>query len=135
MMRKITQKWIVLSFIGFLLIGCSQYKYRYSTKQPRHVINVSDTQKRLNLIDCRDTNDWYLDGNRVAKSFAYQKQTQLAYRMNFCQRQLSNTALSLALQQWQAGYDAGINSYSYVDEDAYDSSDEYVDDEYSEDYE
>ena len=53
----------------------------------RQPFNINGREKRLNTADCSDLDDWYLDGYRVARTYAAYYQTLLAQRVQFCRSQ------------------------------------------------
>ncbi|QLB21453.1 hypothetical protein A6B43_07925 [Vespertiliibacter pulmonis] len=60
--------------------------------------------RRINTTECQDSDDWYLDGYRVGKSFTQQKTQMLQNRMNFCHiSQLPNHFK----QNWERGFTVG----------------------------
>ncbi|AHG86510.1 hypothetical protein F544_12820 [Bibersteinia trehalosi USDA-ARS-USMARC-190] len=86
---------------------------RYLRTQPQAVATVHNKQtakpttKRINTTQCRDSDDWYIDGYRVGKSFANQQQQMYQQRLNYC----GYTAASLPThfkQNWQRGFHQGI---------------------------
>ena len=59
-------------------------------------------EKRLNTADCGDLDDWYLDGYRVARTYAAYYQTLLAQRVQFCRSQ--GIVGSRFQAQWLQGF-------------------------------
>jgi hypothetical protein len=62
---------------------------------------------RIDTAQCRDNDDWYLDGYRVGKSFRSQKQQMYTHRLNRC----NFTTKSLPNQfkrSWENGFKSGI---------------------------
>lgn len=62
--------------------------------------------KRINTTECKDSDDWYLDGYRVGKSFSTQKNEMFQQRVNYC-RYTASTLPSQFKRQWEKGYAVG----------------------------
>lgn len=62
--------------------------------------------KRINTTQCRDTDDWYLDGYRVGKSFHTQKAAMFQQRLNYCGYQSKNLPTHFQ-QHWEKGFKIG----------------------------
>ncbi|MGY4674895.1 hypothetical protein ACWIVU_04790 [Ursidibacter arcticus] len=78
------------------------------THNPHHLSSSNIPTKRINTTDCKDSDDWYLDGYRVGKSFTQQKNEMFNQRVNYCQfsiKKLPNQFKS----NWERGFNVGIN--------------------------
>lgn len=76
---------------------------KQSKKNTPNKTTTVSTQ-RINTTECRDADDWYLDGFRVGRSFYSQKAQMLQQRMNFCRL----TQLPHAFKQnWERGFAIG----------------------------
>ncbi|MDO4626001.1 MAG: hypothetical protein Q4A81_01610 [Pasteurellaceae bacterium] len=73
----------------------------------RDLISISQSQKRINTIECKDFDDWYLDGNRVGRSYSNYKNQLLDYRVSYCKNKLSSSELANFKQNWELGYQSG----------------------------
>lgn len=90
-------------------------EYReYITSTPRQgkqtaakVSNRIET-KRINTTECNDSDDWYLDGYRVGKSFATQKQQMFQQRVSYC-RFTKTTLPTQFKQNWERGFSKGTH--------------------------
>lgn len=82
------------------------YKPQKQEKTSRKATSTQVTTKRINTTQCRDSDDWYLDGYRVGKSFSSQKQQMLQERMSFCHM---NGLASEFKQNWERGFTIGMN--------------------------
>lgn len=65
-------------------------------------------EKRINTTDCKDSDDWYLDGYRVGKFFNKQKNEMLMHRMAFCEKAIHKNMSEKFKKNWLAGYKVGI---------------------------
>lgn len=65
-------------------------------------------EKRINTTDCNDSDDWYLDGYRVGKSFNKQKNEMFMHRMAFCEKTIHKKMPEKFKKNWLAGYKVGI---------------------------
>lgn len=61
---------------------------------------------RINTTQCKDADDWYLDGYRVGSSFTAQKETMYQQRVNYCKGTLSNA--NQFQQNWEKGFKVGV---------------------------
>lgn len=64
--------------------------------------------KRINTTQCHDSDDWYLDGYRVGKSFSDQRSQMLKERADYCQLNVQKLP-SHFQANWNKGYAIGIN--------------------------
>lgn len=72
--------------------------------QAAPVQTMQQQTQRINTTQCRDADDWYLDGYRVGRSFNSQRNQMLQQRMNFCQlSQLPSQFRS----NWERGFAIG----------------------------
>ena len=62
--------------------------------------------KRINTTECQDSDDWYLDGYRVGKSFSTQKTQMLHQRIGYCQLSLKTLPKQFKLN-WERGFTVG----------------------------
>lgn len=79
------------------------YTQSQKKKMPYPTATTVST-KRINTTECKNSDDWYLDGFRVGKSFHSQKTEMLQQRMHFCQ--LSQLPQSYK-QNWERGFAVG----------------------------
>lgn len=78
-----------------------QDQSKHSAPKP---VQTTVSNRRINTTECKDADDWYLDGYRVGKSFSSQKEQMLQQRMNFCKI----PHLSAQFQQnWERGFAIG----------------------------
>ena len=68
---------------------------------------VNNYEQRLNTIDCKDSDDWYLDGYRVGKSFYDERDELLAYRVNFCEQKYRRPVDDSLTSFWFDGFAKG----------------------------
>ncbi|WP_419853113.1 hypothetical protein [Actinobacillus pleuropneumoniae] len=81
--------------------------YSPSVKQDKKVaIKQSITHERINTTECKDADDWYLDGYRVGRSFSAQKEAMYQKRVNYCKGMLSNA--NQFQQNWEKGFKVGV---------------------------
>ena len=73
---------------------------------------INKHDQRINTIDCKDLDDWYLDGYRVGKSFRNDKQTVLAYRLNYCQQKFQKSVDESFTAYWERGFAVGEKDVS-----------------------
>lgn len=76
---------------------------------PKVAKQEKPTTKRINTTACQDSDDWYLDGYRVGKSFSAQKQQMLQQRLNYCHYSSSNVPTQFKTN-WQRGFNVGRKS-------------------------
>lgn len=69
--------------------------------------------KRINTTECQDSDDWYLDGYRVGKSFSTQKTQMLQQRMGFCRLSLETLPQQFK-SNWERGFAVGNNENSKI---------------------
>ena len=82
------------------------YTPQKQEKVSRKTAYTQVSTKRINTTQCKDNDDWYLDGYRVGKSFSSQKQQMLQERMSFC----NMNGLSAEFKHnWERGFAIGIN--------------------------
>lgn len=79
------------------------YKAQEQDKIPARITQNPST-RRINTTECKDTDDWYLDGYRVGKSFSKEKTQMLQQRMHFCQ---ISQLPSHFKQNWERGFTIG----------------------------
>lgn len=77
------------------------------TKKTRNQTANQPTTKRINTTQCRDSDDWYIDGYRVGKSFAKQRQQMYQQRLNYCGYTLATLPNNFKTN-WQRGFNQGI---------------------------
>lgn len=65
--------------------------------------------KRINTTACKDSDDWYLDGYRVGKSFRAQKNQMLQQRSQYCGYNV-NSLPSQYHSNWERGFKVGSKS-------------------------
>lgn len=89
---------------------------RYTRNQPKVNQSTGDTNtpnkvitKRINTTQCGDSDDWYLDGFRVGKSFRTQKEAMFQQRLNYCNYHFK-TMPSQFKSDWERGFRIGIKS-------------------------
>lgn len=95
-MKKIT-----LLLTALLLTGCSispRHSYAYSA-QP---FTINQHEKRLNTADCKDLDDWYLDGFRVGKTHRAAGKSLLTQRIHYCESQ--TTVSNQMKATWNEGF-------------------------------
>ncbi|ACE61254.1 hypothetical protein ACQP4Q_02985 [Actinobacillus pleuropneumoniae] len=81
--------------------------YSPSVKQDKKVaIKQSITHERINTTQCKDADDWYLDGYRVGRSFASQKAVMYQQRVSYCKGMLSHA--DQFQQNWEKGFKVGV---------------------------
>ncbi|VEB26252.1 Uncharacterised protein [Actinobacillus lignieresii] len=81
--------------------------YSPSVKQDKKVaIKQSITHERINTTQCKDADDWYLDGYRVGRSFASQKAAMYQQRVSYCKGMLSHA--DQFQQNWEKGFKVGV---------------------------
>ncbi|QGM80620.1 hypothetical protein [Otariodibacter oris] len=99
---------VILFITTTLLIGCNNFlpeNYVKTNINNSHAINAID-HKRINTTDCKDADDWYLDGYRVGKSFSTQKKEMLDQRLGFCH--LTSKKLPKKFRtNWEKGFSVG----------------------------
>ncbi|WP_427834072.1 hypothetical protein ACQP31_02720 [Actinobacillus pleuropneumoniae] len=66
----------------------------------------SITHQRINTTQCKDADDWYLDGYRVGRSFASQKAAMYQQRVSYCKGMLSHA--DQFQQNWEKGFKVGV---------------------------
>ncbi|WP_077418085.1 hypothetical protein [Rodentibacter rarus] len=94
------------AFIFALLWGSLTLNVLADSGAGRSPFYVNSSTKRLNTADCYDTDDWYLDGFRVGKTFSAYQQSLLQQRINYCQQYGS---ISSELKSaWMQGYKKGV---------------------------
>lgn len=89
---------------------------RYTRNQPKasqpksqnHTSNKVIT-KRINTTQCGDSDDWYLDGFRVGKSFRHQKEEMFQQRLNYCNYRVQSMP-SQFKANWERGFRIGLKS-------------------------
>ncbi|MDD0822953.1 hypothetical protein PTQ27_00485 [Mannheimia sp. AT1] len=92
-----------LIFSGLLVIvGCSSLNNGHQKNIANNI-----TTKRINTTQCKDSDDWYLDGYRVGKSFRSEKQKMLQQRSTYCGYTLSRLP-SKYRKNWEQGFRIGI---------------------------
>lgn len=94
---------LLTSLLTFGLTGCVAEKHDNSSSNG---IKDNIHHKRINTTECKDSDDWYLDGYRVGKSFAKQKQTMLENRMTYCHFTAQTLPKSYK-QNWETGFNVG----------------------------
>lgn len=72
--------------------------------QKTTMATTSVTNRRINTTQCTDSDDWYLDGYRVGRSFSAQKTQMLQQRMSYCQLSQLPTHFK---NNWERGYAVG----------------------------
>ncbi|MDG4948519.1 hypothetical protein NYR72_08270 [Actinobacillus equuli subsp. haemolyticus] len=80
--------------------------YAQRQKQPKNLEKQTVTNGRINTTQCKDADDWYLDGYRVGYSFTAQKETMYQQRVNYCKGMLSNA--NQFQQNWEKGFKVGV---------------------------
>ncbi|AUI65735.1 MULTISPECIES: hypothetical protein [Glaesserella] len=95
---------LVLSVAGCTRQGVSVV---HNKEQARYSSNTI-VNKRINTTECLDTDDWYLDGYRVGKSFSTQKAQMLQQRVGFCQLSLKTLPQQFKTN-WENGFSVGNN--------------------------
>ncbi|QLB18806.1 hypothetical protein [Mannheimia granulomatis] len=78
-----------------------------SSNQP--VVNPKVTTKRINTTACKDSDDWYLDGYRVGKSFQTQKLRMLQQRSEYCGYNVKQLPAQYR-SNWDRGFLIGTKS-------------------------
>ncbi|MDH2997923.1 hypothetical protein A1D22_01070 [Pasteurellaceae bacterium LFhippo2] len=63
------------------------------------------TEKRINTTECNDSDDWYLDGYRVGKSFKAHKQKMFEERVTYCN--YGNKLPKQFKTNWETGFKVG----------------------------
>lgn len=98
---KLGKSIIILS--GFFVItGCSSFSDKYQKNIANNIIT-----KRINTTQCKDVDDWYLDGYRVGISFHTEKQKMLQQRSAYCGYTLSSLPVKYR-KIWEQGFGVGI---------------------------
>ncbi len=91
-----------LTIIVLFITGCTM-----ATIEPnKNVSNGTGTHKRINTTECKDVDDWYLDGYRVGKSFSTQKKSMFEHRMTYCHF-TEKTLPKLYKTNWEKGFKVG----------------------------
>ncbi len=75
-------------------------------RAPISISHNNVTHKRINTTECQDSDDWYLDGYRVGKSFSTQKTQMLHQRIGYCQLSLKTLPKQFKLN-WERGFTVG----------------------------
>ncbi|HGO5856393.1 Uncharacterised protein [Mannheimia haemolytica] len=73
------------------------------------IVNQTVVNKRINTTACKDSDDWYLDGYRVGKSFRTQKNQMLQQRSQYCGYNVKDLP-SHYYHNWERGFRIGIKS-------------------------
>lgn len=73
--------------------------------KPNNVV----VNKRINTTACLDSDDWYLDGYRVGKSFRGQKNQMLQQRSQYCGYSVKGLPTEY-LHNWERGFRIGTKS-------------------------
>lgn len=73
------------------------------------VVNTTVQTKRINTTDCKDSDDWYLDGYRVGKSFRTQKEQMLQQRSQYCGYSVKQLPAQHR-NNWERGFRVGTKS-------------------------
>lgn len=85
-------------------------KYNKAAPKMKSVPNVRKENKvytkRINTTECQDSDDWYLDGYRVGKSFKTQKQEMLQQRASYCGYTLKSLPTKFKAN-WERGFNIG----------------------------
>lgn len=107
-------KSLILSLIALSLTACAPdaNNHRYNDVG-NGSYNVTKSSKRLNTIDCKDSDDWYLDGYRVGKSFSQQKQQQFEHRVQYCLQKTGKKISNNIKAYWEQGYKIGLKESGY----------------------
>ncbi|VEI45921.1 Uncharacterised protein [Actinobacillus equuli] len=80
--------------------------YAQQQKQPKSLEKQTVKHGRINTTQCKDADDWYLDGYRVGYSFTAQKEAMYQQRVNYCKGMLSNA--NQFQQNWEKGFKVGV---------------------------
>ncbi|KAE9539098.1 hypothetical protein HT665_02195 [Ursidibacter maritimus] len=93
-----------------LLTACYSNTEKQNVGVATHNQSLSNNipTKRINTTDCKDSDDWYLDGYRVGKSFTQQKNEMFNQRVNYCQFSIKQLP-SHFKSNWERGFNIGIN--------------------------
>lgn len=105
-----------MKFSQFCLLGICTIGLIGCTATTEHGVGVVKSNspttqfshKRINTTECKDADDWYLDGYRVGKSFSAQKTEMLQQRANYC-RYTVNKLPSQFKRNWEKGFTIGNN--------------------------
>lgn len=89
-------------------------EYERYTKSVAHTNKIKEqstpknqhSKKRINTTQCQDSDDWYLDGYRVGKSFSTQSQQMYQQRLNYCGYSIASLP-SAFKSNWQRGFKQG----------------------------
>lgn len=76
----------------------------YTIQQPQKTTIKGN--KRINTTQCNDSDDWYIDGYRVGKSFSNQKTEMLQKRLSQCGYSTRNLP-SKFKTEWERGFQKG----------------------------
>lgn len=87
-------------------------KYTYSNNRKTKSQNKAQATnktvtKRINTTQCHDSDDWYLDGYRVGKSFSSQSHQMYQQRLNYCGYSTASLPATFK-NNWQRGFKRGI---------------------------
>lgn len=80
-----------------------------ATQNKLPIVNQTVVNKRINTTACKDSDDWYLDGYRVGKSFRAQKNQMLEQRSRYCGYNVKELP-SHYYHNWDRGFRIGIKS-------------------------
>lgn len=96
------KKILLLSLtVTAVMTGCTTFK---TIQVPLN--SDGNAHQRINTTQCKDADDWYLDGYRVGKSFLNQKTKMLKDRMEHCQF-TEETLPQKYKANWEIGFEVG----------------------------
>lgn len=80
--------------------------YGVQENQVQTTTTIQKDNKRINTTQCQDSDDWYIDGYRVGKSFANQKQKMFQSRLNQCNYSTKSIP-TYFVEEWERGFQKG----------------------------
>lgn len=101
-------KRFVMIALPLFLTACYTPKYSPAGVLAAPQAVGKSQEKRINTIECKDADDWYLDGYRVGKSFANDKEAMWQHRASYCGFSARNVPKAFQ-QNWQNGFRIGLN--------------------------
>ncbi|MGQ0286268.1 hypothetical protein ACT2CV_03540 [Pasteurellaceae bacterium 22721_9_1] len=104
---------IVIFTASFSMLAACSSSYSSTADESLKPYSVyGSATKRINTTQCKDVDDWYLDGYRVGKSFNQQKQQQLEQRVHFCKTTVAQLSAELK-KSWDQGFAIGYKESSH----------------------